>query len=139
DWIRRMEGAAARRHPAQVPVGIGDDAAVWTPAPGSSVVLTVDAQVDGVHFRRGWFSLANAGDRAVSASASDLAAMAARPVGILVALSAPPGFSTSEFRAVHRGILAGAHRYGLRLFGGNLSSGALAISVTAIGEGAPEE
>ena len=32
-------------------VGIGDDAAVWTPTPGERLVVTTDALVEDIHFR----------------------------------------------------------------------------------------
>ena len=99
-----------------------------------SAVLTVDVQVEGIHFRRGWLEPRDIGWRAVASSASDLAAMAARPACMLVSLTLDGGSTRGEFQGMERGILAAARAHGLRLIGGNLSAGPLAISVTAVGE-----
>jgi len=78
-----------------VVVGIGDDAAVLTQSAGS-LVWTVDACVEGVHFRREWASLRDIGWRSFMAAASDLAAMGASPRGALSALVLPESFTDAE-------------------------------------------
>jgi thiamine-monophosphate kinase len=135
EWIRRLE---AEGPTGAFPLGIGDDAAVWRPPPGRSIVLTVDAQVEGVHFRRDWLSPGEIGARAVMASVSDLAAMAARPVAILVSLCIDADIAEKEFRALHLGIRGAAGACGARIAGGNLSAGPLSLTITAIGEGKEE-
>ena len=132
EWIAWIQ----KRHPgSEFALGIGDDAAVWTPRRGESLVLSVDTQVEGVHFRSDWLREAEIGARAVTAGVSDLAAMAARPVGILVALVLPATLTTRQFRALFRGIEAAAERYGTPIAGGNLSTGELSLTITAIGAG----
>ena len=137
-WIRRREAMARGKEGAskrRFPIGIGDDAALWTPSPGMSAVLTVDAQVEGVHFRREWISARDLGWRAVASSASDLAAMGARPACILVSLTLEDG--GSDLEEIQEGIFESARAHGLRLIGGNLSAGPLTVAVTAIGEARP--
>nr|MDQ3036405.1 AIR synthase related protein [Myxococcota bacterium] len=72
-----------------VALGIGDDAAILEPG----IVLSVDAAVEGVHFRRGWVSRGatweDIGRRATVAALSDLAAMGATPRATLQALTLP--------------------------------------------------
>jgi thiamine-monophosphate kinase len=68
--------------------GIGDDAAILDVPPGR-LVASIDTMVDGVHFRREWLSLEEIGYRAGVAAVSDLAAMAATPLGMLIALTVP--------------------------------------------------
>src|SRR5215213_1216200 len=70
-------------------VGIGDDAAVMTVPRGDKLVVSVDTAVEGKHFVPGWLSPREISYRAVAAALSDLAAMAAQPVGVLVALTVP--------------------------------------------------
>ena len=141
-WIRRREAATRGKASRSAgdrrfPIGIGDDAALWTPSPGMSAVLTVDVQVEGVHFRREWISARDLGWRAVASSASDLAAMGARPACILVSLTLEN--SGADLEAIQEGILESARAHGLRLIGGNLSAGPLTVSVTAIGETRPAD
>jgi thiamine monophosphate kinase len=69
--------------------GIGDDAAVLDLPPGERVVVSTDASVEGVHFRRDWLTATEIGYRATAAALSDLAAMAAAPRGLVVALGIP--------------------------------------------------
>lgn len=130
-WIRRLERSTG----AAFPLGIGDDAAVWTPRRGYRVVLTVDTQVEGVHYCRHWLTPREIGRRAVAIAVSDLAAMAARPVAILVSIVAQEKTSESGFKALHAGIRQASQQYGVTLLGGNLSTGHDSITVTAIGEG----
>lgn len=132
DWLRARETAAPRG--LDLPVPIGDDAAVWMPTPGRAAVLTVDAQVEGVHFRRSWMSPREIGQRAVSVSVSDLAAMGAQPRLLLVSSVLASGTSAREFRALQGGIHDAASAYDAAVVGGNLSSGPTAIHITAIGE-----
>ncbi|HVJ90016.1 MAG TPA: AIR synthase related protein, partial [Labilithrix sp.] len=65
-------------------VGIGDDAAVLAPV-ASSLVWTVDAQVEGTHFRLDWLGWSDVGWRSFMAASSDLAAMGATPLAALSA------------------------------------------------------
>jgi thiamine-monophosphate kinase len=134
EWIRR---SARRNSPASLLLGIGDDAALWRPRPGACVVLTVDSHVEGAHFHRSLLSLREIGRRAVVASASDLAAMAARPACLLPALVLEGTMDERDFRALHGGIAAAAAELGIPIAGGNLSAGPLSITVTAVGEGDP--
>jgi len=130
-WIRRLESRTTAR---RVPVGIGDDAALYRARPGWDVVATVDAQAEGTHFERDWLSFAELGARAVSASVSDLAAMAATGGALLVSILLSDDVSEPEFRALARGIHDAARRYDTPIIGGNLSRGPLSVSVTSLGE-----
>src|ERR1700744_6078945 len=60
---------------ARVRLGSGDDAAVTVP--GGATATSVDALVEGVHFRRDTSSLRGIGRKALSTALSDLAAMGA--------------------------------------------------------------
>jgi thiamine-monophosphate kinase len=133
-WIAYLRDRTPQAPTRRMPVGIGDDAAIWRPRPGWDVVLTVDAQAEGTHFRRDWIRLAEIGRRAVSASVSDLAAMAAEPGAILVSILADASLDDAGFRSLYSGIISGARRYGIAIAGGNISRGPLSITVTSIGE-----
>lgn len=123
----------------QVAVGIGDDAAVIDPPPGSLVICT-DQIIDGVDFRadelaKTGHQLADVGYKSVAINLSDLAAMGAAPHSILVTLSLPRQNATRIAGDVYEGILEAATAFDLAIAGGDISTydGPLAVSVTAIG------
>jgi thiamine-monophosphate kinase len=119
-----------------VRVGIGDDAAVLAP-PGHDLVWTVDAAVEGVHFRRDLLTLEDLGFRATMAAASDLAAMGAAPLGLLAALVLPPWVSDDDLEAMARGQREAGDALGTAIVGGNLARGSeLSITTTALGSAA---
>lgn len=113
---------------------IGDDAAVLPSPPSGTVrVVSTDACVEGVHFRRGWIDPAEVGARGVAAALSDLAAMGARPEYVLLALVVP-----EEWRALlprlADGIGAVVAQAEARILGGNLSGGsAFSLTTTVLG------
>ena len=112
---------------------IGDDAAIVEVPAGEKLVITTDTSVDGVHFRREWLNHFEIGYRATAAALSDLAAMAARPLGIVIALTLPEA-DRLEARALATGIREGASAVLCPIVGGDLSSGkTLSLTITAIG------
>ncbi|MGI9078792.1 MAG: thiamine-phosphate kinase [Gemmatimonadaceae bacterium] len=113
--------------------GIGDDAAVLDFPPGERLVISTDASIENVHFRRGWLTPEEIGYRAATAAFSDLAAMAATPFAVLVALSVPEEWLT-QLLALADGIGEAANAVGARIAGGDLTrAGELAIGVTVLG------
>lgn len=119
-----------------VVLGIGDDAAVLAPPRRERLVLSVDAVVEGVHFRRGW-APEDVGWKALAVNLSDLAAMGARPLWALVALATPPGRGVAWLARVGRGLAGCARRHGLAVVGGNVTRARdLSLTVTAAGAAA---
>ena len=114
-------------------VGLGDDAAILTSPRGENVVVSTDAAVEDFHFRRDWLSPREIGYRATAAALSDLAAMAATPLGLLVAFTTTAD-RANELLEVADGIGDAARAAGTVIVGGNLSAGAsLSITTTVIG------
>ncbi|MGA7834036.1 MAG: thiamine-phosphate kinase [Acidimicrobiales bacterium] len=110
---------------------VGDDAAVLKPFVGEAIVST-DVAVLGVHLDPGLFSLRDLGYKAVMSALSDLAAMGARPRGLVVAVTAPAGTDLEE---LHVGIAEAAAATGTSVVGGDLSSGRdVTVAVTVLGE-----
>lgn len=113
--------------------GVGDDCAILDVPPGERVVVSTDASVEGVHFRREWLSLREFGYRASAAALSDLAAMAASPRGMVIALTLPEA-SVSEVEALADGIGDAARQTGTPIVGGDITRGReLAVAITVIG------
>jgi thiamine-monophosphate kinase len=112
---------------------IGDDAAILDVPAGERLVVSTDTSLEGIHFRREWLNSFEIGYRATAAALSDLAAMAARPLGILIALTLPEG-NKQEAREIATGIREGASAVLCPIVGGDLSSGKeLSLTITALG------
>jgi len=112
---------------------IGDDAAVLEVPAGQRLAVTTDTSVEGIHFRREWLDHFEIGYRATATSLSDLAAMGARPLGVVIALTLPE-VDRGDARALATGIREGAAASLCPIVGGDLSSGkVLSLTVTALG------
>ncbi len=125
----------------EIAVGPGDDAAVLTPLP-RGIVLSTDMLTDGTDFILSEIDLRRAGAKAVLVNLSDLAAMASRPVALLVALAVPQGPQSRELaEAVMFGARDAAAHYGVPIVGGDTNTWPhpLVICVTAIGEETPRK
>jgi len=116
----------------QVKLGSGDDAAVTVP--GGATATSVDAIVDGVHFRRGEADLETVGRKALATALSDLAAMGAEAGEAYVVLGAPRDLGEDEFLTLLDGLLGLAAATGTTLAGGDLTRApALTLAVTVVG------
>ena len=113
----------------------GDDAAVLYPAdPNSRVVATTDMMVENRHFQQQWSTPEEIGHKAVVRNFADIAAMGARPVAALLAISAPSQTPLSFIQGLARGIAKRCAAYNAQLVGGDLTqSRDIIITVTAIG------
>jgi thiamine-monophosphate kinase len=113
---------------------MGDDAAVVRAEP--VCVTSVDAMVEGVHFRlqEGWASAAEVGHRAMAGALSDLAAMGARAGEAYVVLGLPAGFGEERALELVRSAAALAASAGASIAGGDVvGAPVLLVSVTAVG------
>jgi len=116
----------------RVRVGMGDDAAVTVP--GGATATSVDAIVEGVHFRREHADLAQIGHKALATALSDLAAMGAEPGEAYVVIGVPPGLSEDECMETIDGIAALAESTGTTLAGGDVTRApALSLTMTVVG------
>ncbi len=114
--------------------GIGDDAALLALTPGAQLVVSTDTSAEHVHFRRDWIAPAEVGWRAATSALSDLAAMAARPVGLLLAASVPERWR-DQLADVAAGIGDAAAAVDCPIIGGDLTGGNdLVLTITVLGE-----
>lgn len=119
--------------PSDVSVGPGDDCAVFSPR--GQVVVSTDAMIEDVHFKKVWSGPGDVGRKAVAAAVADVEAMGARPIGVVVALSAPSDTAEDWALEFARGVRAECDRSGAALIGGDTTGGArIAITVTAFGD-----
>ncbi len=112
----------------------GDDCAVVRARPVQAV--SVDAMVDGVHFRLDHPAVtpADVGHRALAGALSDLAAMGADAGEAYIMLGLPEGFGEADTLALAQGMEALAQRTGTTIAGGDVTRApVLTISVTVVG------
>jgi thiamine-monophosphate kinase len=94
------------------------------------LVVTQDVLVESVHFRFEWTSWRDLGYKAAAVNLSDLAAMAAEPVGLLVGLAVPPETEDAAILELYEGIAEA----GVAVLGGDTTAaGEFSVSVTAVG------
>lgn len=113
--------------------GIGDDAVMLSGFDQGTLVVSTDSSVENVHFRRDWLEPREIGYRATAAALSDLAAMAATPRGILLALTLPDTWK-KDLDDIADGIGEAADECKTRIVGGDLSEGRdLTLTLTVLG------
>lgn len=103
----------------RVLLGSGDDAAVTVP--GGATATSVDAVVDGIHFRREQASLAQIGHKALATALSDLAAMGAEPGEAYVTLGVPGDLNEDGCLELLDGMVALSEATGTTLAGGDVT------------------
>src|SRR3954463_3807491 len=129
--------ARVGRRGDRVLVASGDDAAVVR-CEGVSVT-TVDAFVEGVHFRLATTSMRDLGHRCLAAAVSDLAAMGAQPGEAYFAVGLPPQLGERELLELTDGAEALAAELGMTICGGDLTAcPELFVVVTAVGHASGE-
>lgn len=138
DLIRDLLAAAGGEDDAEILVGPGDDAAVFRPLDGDRLVVSTDMAVEDVHFRRAWLRWETVGYRAAAAALSDLAAMAARPLGLLLSMALPPELAGEVAGGLAAGVGRCLRAHGGALVGGDLarSTGPVVLDVVAVGAAA---
>lgn len=128
DLIRRL---AARWGP--LARGLGDDAAVLDVPAGHQLVVSTDTAAEDVHFRLDWSSPHEVARRATVAALSDLAAMAALPLGLVVAATLSDRM-LEDVEALADGIGEAARRAECPIVGGDLTRGdRLCLTTTVLG------
>jgi len=112
----------------------GHDAAVLRTLGGRPVVC-VDQTIEGVHAELG-VRPGELGRKAAARALSDLAATAATPRAVTLALAAPDTRSERWLRSLIEGVERAAEEVGADLVGGDLArvEGPVTLSVTALGE-----
>jgi thiamine-monophosphate kinase len=129
DLIDRIRARAASRD--DVPLGIGDDAALLQVPAGQLLALSTDTLNAGVHFPAET-APSDIGWKALAVNLSDLAAMAAEPAWCTLSLSLPRA-DVAWLDAFLDGFLALADRHRVALVGGDTTRGPLSIGVTVHG------
>lgn len=112
-------------------VSVGDDCALLKAKADHNIAISTDSMVLGTHF----FADMDAyklGQKALATNLSDLAAMGAKPLAFLLALTLPE-VDESWLEPFSRGLRDMACDYKIDLVGGNIARGSLNITITVIG------
>jgi thiamine-monophosphate kinase len=113
--------------------GLGDDCAILEVG-GDRIAVSIDIAVEGVHFRREWMSPAEIGYRAAAAALSDLAAVAAEPMAMLLSLGVPADEPEATLTGLADGTGDAAGDAGALIVGGDLTrSDRLIVDCCVIG------
>ena len=120
------------RRAERLALGVGDDCALLTPAPGMQLAVSTDMLVEGRHFFAGAEPRA-LGHKCLAVNLSDLAAMGAKPLAFTLALALPAA-DEAWLAAFSQGMLALADEHGCELIGGDTTKGPLNICITVFGE-----
>ncbi len=140
--IDRLAAALAEVGAAAAPdlLGIGDDAAIWTPTPGTRAVITTDSLIARIHFRLDWTSWRDLGHKALATNLSDVAAMGARPRVATVSLALTGAEPIAGLLDLYRGLGTLAAAHGVVVAGGDIvaSPERLGLHLTVVGESWPD-
>lgn len=116
-------------------LGLVDDAALLPQKSGLDTVVTTDTLVAGVHFLNTEPPEIIA-RKLLRVNLSDIAAMAALPVGYFLNLTLSPEIEDRWLKAFAAGLAADQNFFGITLFGGDTTRtpGPLTLTATLIGE-----
>ena len=132
ELIDRLLKPLARGYPGALE--LADDAALVDVPAGHQLVVAKDAMVAGVHFLPDDPPELVAG-KLLRVNLSDLAAMAAEPLGYLTALIRPKAIDDAWLARFWQGMAADQAAFGLHLLGGDTCAtpGPLTLSLTILG------
>src|SRR5881397_81109 len=141
--IERLASALGEEAPADLILGIGDDAAAWRA--GEQVLLaTTDTLVEGVHFLPEFAPWADVGWKALAVNITDIAAMGGEPLFALVTLALPLEAEVSQLEELYGGLAECARGYGVTVAGGDIvRAPQICVTIALIGraqmrEGEPQ-
>lgn len=132
DLIAKLFAPLSKNAPGAF--GLTDDAAIIASPLGHELVITTDALVEGVHFRRE-DPPDTIAKKALRVNLSDLATKGAKPIGYLLAISLPKHIDMPWLELFARGLGEDQAKFGIALYGGDTTStpGPLTLAITAFG------
>ena len=135
DLIRRIRRRIPSAAGGALRVGIGDDAAVISPARGHEWVISTDQFLENVHFQVDVHPPDAIGYKALARATSDLGAMGSTPRLFFLSLALPAKRTGRWLDSMLTGMRRAALRFGLRLAGGDTAqSAAIAFNLTVFGD-----
>jgi thiamine-monophosphate kinase len=133
--VARIERKLAAKTSKMLPVGLGDDAALWSPTSGYKTVLTCDWFLEGSHFLRDKHPADAVGWKCLARAVSDIAAMGGKPRCYLLSLALPGALSGMWLSEFLNGLARASRALRCELAGGDTTRHATAlISIAVVGE-----
>jgi thiamine-monophosphate kinase len=137
DLIRRIRSAGAgnSRRDSAVRLGIGDDAALFSPRRGNETILTCDWFLEGTHFLRDKHPADSVGWKCLARAVSDIAAMGGEPRCFLLSLALPKTHTGGWLNEFLAGLRRAARKLKCPLAGGDTTRrDEILTNVTVVGE-----
>ena len=121
--------------PESVKLGAGDDGAVYVTPPGYGQVISTDTMVEGIHFTKETMSFSDVGYRICAVNFSDMAAMGAEPVALVLSLALPKDLPLEDLENCYHGIRECCRKYSVNLLGGDMTAslGGVILTGTVVG------
>lgn len=110
--------------------GVGDDCAVLEAGDGRLWLVTVDQQIEGVHFLAGVSTPEDVGHKSLAVSLSDVAAMGGTPRHAFLTLALPSSAGSEWAHGFREGFGELAKRFGVNLLGGDVARSQTGVFVT---------
>lgn len=114
--------------------GIGDDCAIIAGCP--DMLLTCDASLEDIHFKRHWGTPEDIGWKAAVSALSDIAAMGGRARFVLVTVALPDDVDRAYVGALYRGLTLAVESAGAVIVGGDTttSRSGIVLDIMVVGE-----
>ena len=137
DLIRRIRtaGAVKAHRNSATRLGIGDDAALFSPRRGYETILTCDWFLEGTHFLRDKHPADSVGWKCLARAVSDIAAMGGEPRCFLLSLALPETHAGRWLDEFLSGLRRAARKFKCPLAGGDTTRrDEILINVAVVGE-----
>jgi thiamine-monophosphate kinase len=133
--VARIQRKLAVKKSKALRVGLGDDAALWSPTAGYKTVLTCDWFLEGSHFLRDKHPADAVGWKCLTRAVSDIAAMGGKPRCYLLGLALPHAMNGMWLSEFLNGLSRASHALRCELAGGDTTRNAsVLINITVVGE-----
>ena len=133
--LKQAGGVSHRTQGGRLPVGIGDDAALYRPSPRNETILTCDWFLDGTHFLVEKQPAKSIGWKCLARAVSDVAAMGGKPRCFLLNLALPASRSGAWLDEFLKGLRVAIQAFGCDLAGGDTTrSKQVLLNIAVIGE-----
>ncbi len=134
--IAHIKKRRARKHFHPRRLGLGDDAFAFDEQAQAVQLVTMDAMVEKVHWKKNWCSLGDVAAKLVAVNVSDIAAMGGLPQRAFLTVCIPPQETQHQVNHFLDGLIQALHRYHIDLAGGDttVSSGPWMITLGLQGQ-----